>query len=67
MWQPGDGKRASFEGRCCPRVLSRRRRFFSKCLLFVRIDTWADVSSGYIKEMRERRELIPCNIIRAIF
>ena len=31
--RPGDGKRASFESRCCPQVLFRRRRFYSKGLL----------------------------------
>ena len=30
---PGDGKQASFESRYCPRVLFRRRRFYSKWLL----------------------------------
>ena len=27
--RPGDGKRARFESRCCPRVLSKTRRFYS--------------------------------------
>ena len=33
VWRPGDGKRASSESRCYPRVLFRRRRFYSKRLL----------------------------------
>ena len=33
MLRPGDGKRARFESRCCPRVLFRKRRFYSKRLL----------------------------------
>ena len=32
MLRPGDGKRERFESHCCPRVLFRRKRFYSKCL-----------------------------------
>ena len=28
-----DSKRARIESRCCPQVLFRKRRFYSKCLL----------------------------------
>ena len=31
--RPGDGKLTGFESCCCPRVLSRRQRFYSKRLL----------------------------------
>ena len=34
MRRPGDSKQARFESRCCPQVLFRKRRFYSKCLLF---------------------------------
>ena len=30
--RPGDSKRARFESRCCPQVLFRKRRFYSKRL-----------------------------------
>ena len=33
MRRHGDCKRMRFDSRCCPRVLSRRRRFYSKRLL----------------------------------
>ena len=33
MRRPGDGKRARFESRFCPQVLSRRKRFYYKRLL----------------------------------
>ena len=33
MRWPGDSKRARFESHCCPQVLFRKRRFYSKRLL----------------------------------
>ena len=39
--RPGDSKRARFESRCCPRVLFRKRRFYSKRLLMGAIESEA--------------------------
>ena len=33
MLRSGDSKLARFESRCCPRVLFKKMRFYSKCLL----------------------------------
>ena len=33
MWRPGDGERARFGSRGCPRELDRGRQFYSKSLL----------------------------------
>ena len=46
MLRPGDGKRARFESSCCPRVLFRKRRFYSKRLLLGAIASEAEFS-GY--------------------
>ena len=33
IWWHGEHKGATFRSQCCPQVLSRRRQFYSKCLL----------------------------------